>query len=59
MKLLAHIRIGFLHAAFHRNMKQAEVARKQHDIVKFKDHIYAAENAWKKLVIVKNKYKIK
>lgn len=59
MKFLAHIRIGLLHAAFHRHLKRAESAKNQRDLIKFKKYIYAAEDAWKKLVIIKNKYKIK
>jgi len=51
------IKIAFLHAAYHRNMKRAEVARKQSDIIKFKKYIYAAEDAWRKLVILTNKIK--
>jgi len=57
-KVIANIRIGLLHATFHRNMNRATAARKNHDIVKFKRYIYAAEDAWRKLVTIKEKYKL-
>lgn len=57
-KIIANIRIGLLHATFHRNMNRAIAARKNHDIVKFKHYIYAAEDAWRKLVTIKEKYKL-
>jgi hypothetical protein len=55
---LRKIKIGFLHATYHRNMKRAERARRIHDIIEFKKHIYRAEDAWKKLVKIKEKTKI-
>jgi hypothetical protein len=51
------LRIGLLHAAYHRNMKRAEVARTQQNIVAFKKYIYRAEDAWRKLVILIEKNK--
>jgi hypothetical protein len=51
------IRIGILHATYHRNMKRADEARTNHDIVSFKKHIYRAEDAWRKIVILTNKIK--
>lgn len=54
-KLIQKIRIGLLHAAYHRNMRKAETARSNQDILKFKKHVYAAEDAWRKLVILTNK----
>lgn len=54
-KWLQKIRIGILHAAYHRNMKQAIRARQQKDIIKFKKYVYRAEDAWKKLIIIKQK----
>jgi hypothetical protein len=57
-KVIANIRIGLLHATFHRNMKRATDARKTQNIVKFKRYIYAAEDAWRKLVTLKEKYKL-
>ncbi len=51
------IHIAFLHAKFHRNMKRAEQARSNRDIGKFKQHIYRAEDAWRKIVILTEKSK--
>ena len=51
------IRISMLHAEFHRNMKRAEQARTNRDIGKFKQHIYRAEDAWRKIVILTQKIK--
>jgi len=56
-KLIQKIRIGLLHAAYHRNMRKAETARSNQDILKFKKHVYAAEDAWRKLVILIEKNK--
>jgi hypothetical protein len=56
-KTLAKIRIGFLHATFQRNMRKANIARNKHDIVTFKKHIYQAEDAWRKIVILTQKIK--
>lgn len=57
LKLFVNLRIGFLHATFHRNMKRANLARNKHDIVLFKKHIYRAEDAWRKIVILTQKIK--
>jgi len=56
-KFIRNIRIGLLHATYHRNIKQAESARGKQDIVAFKKHIYQAEDAWRKLVILIEKNK--
>jgi hypothetical protein len=56
-KWLYNWRIGMLHAAYHRNIKKADFARKQQDIIKFKKYIYRAEDAWRKLVILREKTK--
>jgi hypothetical protein len=56
-KWLYNWRIGMLHAAYHRNIKKADFARKQQDIIKFKKYIYQAEDAWRKLVILREKTK--
>lgn len=56
-KLINKIRVGLLHAKYHRSLKSAETARKQQDIVKFKKHVYRAEDAWKQIVIITNKNK--
>ena len=52
IKWFRKIRIGMLHAAYHRNMKKADAARRSTDIVEFKKYIYRAEDAWKKMVIL-------
>ena len=52
IKWLRKIRIGMLHAAYHRNMKRAEQARQKTAIVAFKKYVYRAEDAWKKMVIL-------
>ena len=56
-KLIRILHIGFLHASYHRNMKWAQIARTQQNVVKFKKYIYRAEDAWRKLVILLNKNK--
>lgn len=58
IKVIVKIKLALLHATFHRNMKRAEKARKQQNIAKFKRYIYAAEDAWRKLVTLKEKYKL-
>ena len=50
-------RINMLHATYHRNMKRAEAARKEQNIIKFKKYIYQAEDAWRKIVILTEKTK--
>lgn len=57
MNWIRKIRIGFLHAKYHRNLKRANLARVKRDIVKFKKYIYQAEDAWRKLVILAEKTK--
>jgi hypothetical protein len=56
-KFISRIRIGLLHAKYHRNLKHADTARKSQNIVKFKKYIYAAEDAWRKIIIINEKYK--
>ena len=51
------VRIGILHAKYHRNLKKADKVRKQHDIVKFKRYVYRSEDAWRKIVILTEKLK--
>ena len=51
------LRIGILHARYHRNLKKADKVRKQHDIVKFKRYVYRSEDAWRKIVILTEKLK--
>lgn len=57
LKYFIKIRIGLLHATYHRNMKRANNARSQRDIIKFKKYVYAAEDAWRKIVMLTNKIK--
>lgn len=57
LKYFIKFRIGLLHAAYHRNMKRADKARAEQDIVQFKKYVYAAEDAWRKIVILTNKIK--
>ena len=57
IKWIRKIRIGFLHAKYHRSLKRAEQARTKRDVVKFKKHVYQAEDAWRKLVILTEKNK--
>ena len=57
IKWFRKIRIGFLHAKYHRAMKQADMARENLDILKFKKYIYQAEDAWKQIVILTEKSK--
>lgn len=57
MKLWYKIRIGILHATYHRNMRFAEAARHKQDIVSFKKYIYRAEDVWKQIVILTEKTK--
>ena len=56
MKFLDKIRIGIFHASYHRNMKHAKQAQENSNISKFKKYIYKAEDAWKKVIIIKKKY---
>ena len=56
-KWLRKIRIGILHAKFHRAMARAIAAREDQDVVKFKQHIYRAEDAWRKIVVLTEKSK--
>ena len=57
MNWFRKIRIGMLHATYHRNMRRAEAARQQQDILRFKKYIYRAEDAWRRLVILTEKIK--
>jgi hypothetical protein len=57
LKFFIKIRIGILHATYHRNMKKADAARENRDVISFQKYIYAAEDAWRKIVILTNKIK--
>ena len=54
---LRKFRIGILHATFHRNLVKAMQAQDDKDLVKFRKHIYRAEDAWRKIVILTKKNK--
>ena len=57
LKWIYKIRIGFLHATYHRNLRLAEKARSNKNILDFKKYIYRAEDAWKHIVILTEKSK--
>lgn len=52
-----NIRIGLLHAKYHRCMRYAEQSREDKDLKKFKKYVYKAEDAWRKMVILIEKQK--
>ena len=54
-KWFIKLRIGLLHATYHRNIKKAAAARELLDIIKFKKYVYKAEDAWRKLVLLTEK----
>jgi len=56
-RFIIRVRIGILHARYHRNLNKADKVRKQHNIVKFKRYVYRAEDAWRKLVTLTEKLK--
>ena len=45
--------IGWYHAKYHRNLKKAERAKDNKNIYEFKQFVYSAEDAWKKIIILK------
>lgn len=57
MKWIRTLRIGLLHATFHRNMRRAESIAVSRDIEKFRKYIYRAEDAWRKLVVLQERNK--
>lgn len=57
MKWIRTLRIGFLHAAYHRNMRRAELTIPSKDIEQFKRYVYRAEDAWRKLVVLQERNK--
>ena len=57
IKWLRKLQIGLHHAAYHRHMRRAEKARKQQNIIEFKKHVYRAEDAWRKIVVLTEKSK--
>lgn len=56
-KWFYRFRIGILHATFHRNLKRAESARNLKKFEATAMHIYKAEDAWRKIVILTEKLK--
>ena len=56
MKFLDKIRLGIYHATYHRNLKKANECVRTKDINKFKKHVYRAEDAWRKVVLIQKKY---
>lgn len=56
-KWFYRFRIGILHAAFHKNLKRAENARRVSKYEVARAHIYKAEDFWKKIVILTEKLK--
>lgn len=50
-------KIALLHAKYHKHMRLADIARATTDIIEFKKHVYNAEDAWRKLVILTHKIK--
>ena len=57
MKWIRTLRIGLLHATYHRNLRKADAARIQSNIEQFKRYVYRAEDAWRKLVILQERNK--
>lgn len=52
LKKLIDIRVGFLHARYHRFMRKAILAQEDKNLIKFKKYVYRAEDAWRKIVIL-------
>jgi len=57
IKWIRQFRISLLHAKFHKSLRKSEAARSSGDILQFKKHVYACEDAWRKLVILTEKSK--
>jgi len=57
MRWIRTLRIGLLHATYHRNLRKADAARIQSDIEQFKRYVYRAEDAWRKLVVLQERNK--
>lgn len=56
-KWIRGVREALAHATYHRELKKAESARLDSDIKSFKKHVYRAEDAWRKLVLIREKNK--
>ena len=57
LKWINNIRIGILHAKYHRLLRKSIKAQQTKDIVEFKKYIYRAEDVWRKMVILIEKQK--
>ena len=57
LKWINNIRIGLLHAKYHRMIRSAEQSCENKDLIKFKKYVYRAEDAWRKMVILIEKQK--
>jgi hypothetical protein len=57
MNWIRKIRIGILHARYHRILRKADTARSNQDVLAFKKYVYRAEDAWRKIVILTEKMK--
>ena len=57
LKWINKIRIGLLHAKYHRCMRHVIQAREDKDLKKFRKYVYRAEDAWRKMVIIIEKQK--
>lgn len=56
-RLYYNIMVGVAHAAYHRHLRTMTTYRIQRDIVKFKQAVHRAENAWRKIIYYKQKLK--
>ena len=55
---LRSMRIALLHATYHRNLKKAiYIQEHSGELQRFKKYIYRAEDAWRKIVTLKEKQK--
>jgi hypothetical protein len=50
-KWVLGIRIAIQHAAYHRNLKYAQLAKQNKNLVDFQKYIYKSEDAWRKVII--------
>lgn len=50
---IIHFKNAIYHAAYHRNMRKAELAKTKKDLKAFRKYIYRAEDAWRKIIINK------
>lgn len=56
MNFFEKILVGIHHATYHRNVRKAIKAKDKRDIQLFKKYVYQAEDAWKKIVLIKKKH---